>query len=154
MVDDHVLLTNGREAVPGVIAYALRVARVIGNELQIRPIEQWRELRELIEGQHPVDEKNLIVRAGERALHEDLQVRRHCRLELEADHRSAAAPLEHRLELAHEILCFLLDLDLGIADDPECPLPLDRIARKQSSDEKASCLLKRDDAGNPLLLAG
>ena len=67
---------------------------------------------------------------GERALHEAPQLRRHRRFDLEPDHRAAPAPLEHGLELAHQILGLFLDLDFGIADDAERALPLDRIARE------------------------
>ncbi len=65
-----------------------------------------------------------------RALHEAAQLRRHRRLELEPDDRAAPAALEHRLELAHQILGLFLDLDLGVADDAEGALPLHRVTRE------------------------
>ena len=144
MVDDEVLLADRREAVAGVIANALGVARIVGHEFEVRPVEA-HELRQLVERQHAVDEENLVVAARQRALHETAQLRRHRRFELETDDRSAPAALEHRLELAHQVLGLFLDLDLGVADDAEGALPLDRIAGKQPADEQTRHLLERDD---------
>ena len=67
---------------------------------------------------------------AERALHEAAQLRRHGRFELEPDHRAAPAPLEHGLELAHQVFGLFLDLDFGIADDAEGALPLDAYSRE------------------------
>ena len=146
MVDHQVLLADRGERVAGVIANALGIARIIGHEFEIRPVEA-HELRELVERQDAVDQKNLVVAARHGALHESSQLRRHCRYELEPDDCSAPAPLEHRLELAHQVLGLFLDLDLGIADDAEGALPLDRIAGKQPADEETRHLLERDDTG-------
>src|SRR5262245_31618519 len=143
-MDHHVLLTDGCERVAGMIAKALGVAWIVGYEFEIRSVEA-HELRQLVERQHAIHEKDLVVAATKRALHEFSQLRRHGSFELEPDDRSAPAPLEHRLELAHEILSLFLDLDLGVADDTEGALPLDRIARKQPADEQARRLLERDD---------
>ena len=129
-----------------MVANALRIARIVGHEFEIGPIEA-HELGELVERQHAVDQEHLVVGAGKRPLHESAQLRRHGGFELEADHRSAPAALEHRLELAHEILGLFLDLDLGVADDAEGALPLDRIAGKQASDEQPDHLFERDHAG-------
>ena len=102
---------------------------------------------ELVERQHAVDQEDLVVGARERPLHEPTQLHRHRRLELEPDDRAAPAALEHGLELAHQIFRLFLDLDLGVADDAEGALPLDRIAGKQPGDEQADHLLERDHAG-------
>jgi len=65
------------------------------------------------------------------------QLHRHGGVHLEADDRAAAAPLEHALELANKILGFFLDLDLGVADDPEGALPFDGVAREEARNEQA-----------------
>ena len=80
-MDDEVLLADGGEAVAGVIANAFGVTRVVRHEFEIGPI-QARELRQLVERQHAVDEKDLIVGARESALHESTQLDRHCGFEL------------------------------------------------------------------------
>ena len=67
----------------------------------------------------------------ERALHEAAQLGRHRRLDLEPDHRAAAAALERGLEQPHQILGLFLDLDVAVADDAERALPLHRVAGKQ-----------------------
>ena len=93
----------------------------------------------------PSTQEHLVVGAGERPLHESPQLRRHRGFDLEPDHRSAPAALEHGLEHAHQILRLFLDFDFGVADDAERALPLDRIAGEQPADEQAGRLLERDD---------
>ena len=134
-MDDEVLLADGGEAVAAMIADALGKARIVRHEFEIGPVEA-HELRQLVERQHAVDQEHLVV-ATERALHEAPQLGRHGGFDLEPDHRSAPAPLEHGLELAHQVFGLFLDLDFGIADDAERALPLERVAREQLADEQA-----------------
>src|SRR5258705_620433 len=145
MMDDQILLTDGRKAIAAVIANALGIARIVRHELEVRPIEAC-ELRELVERQNAVDQNHLVVADREGARHEAPQLGRHCGVDLEPDRRAAAAPLEHGLELAHEILGLFLDFDFAVEDDAEGALPLDRVAREQPADEQAGCLLDRDHA--------
>ncbi len=105
------------------------------------------ELRELIERQNAVDQEDLVVSACKRPLYEPTQLHRHGSFELKADDRSAPSALEHRLEFAHQVLGLLLDLDLGVANDPESTLPFDGIAREEAGDEKRDDLFERDHAG-------
>jgi hypothetical protein len=79
-------------------------------------------------------------------LHEDLQIGGHGGFELEPDDRPAPAALEHCLKLAHEVFCLFLDLDLGITDDAEGALALERVTGKEPPDEEAGRLFERDDA--------
>ncbi|MFT3953048.1 MAG: hypothetical protein QM722_01005 [Piscinibacter sp.] len=51
-------------------------------------------------------------------------------LDLEADHRAAAAPLERRLEQEHQILGLFLDFDIAVADDAERALRRARYSRE------------------------
>src|SRR5262249_59902667 len=118
----QVLLADGREAVAAVVADALGIAWVVRHEFEVGPL-QARELRELVEGEHAIDQEDLVVADRERARHEATQLGGHRRPDLEPDHRAAAAPLEHGLELTHEILGPFLDLDLALADHAQGPLP-------------------------------
>ena len=104
------------------------------------------ELRQIVEREHAVDQEQFIVRAAQRALHEALELRGRRSLDLEPDHRAAAAALEHGFERADQVFGLFLDLDFGIADHPEGALPLDRVAREQAADEQRGGLLERDDA--------
>src|SRR5207302_8993167 len=139
---DEVFLPDGRETVASVIADALGEARIVRDEFEVRPVET-HELRQLVESQHAINDEHLIVPAGECALHEPPQLRRHGSIEFETDRRSAPAALEHRLELAHQILGLFLDLDLAVADDAESTLPLDRITGKQPPDEEGGRVFAR-----------
>ena len=145
MVDDQVLLPDRREAVAGMIADALGEARIVGHEFEVGPVDR-HELVELAQRQHAVDQEHLVVGDRERALHGLAQLDRHGGLDLEADDRAAAAPLEHALELADQVLGLFLDFDLGVADDPEGALPFDRVAGKEARNEQAGRLLERDQA--------
>ena len=106
------------------------IARIVGHEFEVGPVEA-HELGQLVERQHAVDQEHLVVAAGERALHEAPQLRRHRGFDLEPDHRAAPAPLEHGLELAHQVFGLFLDFDFAVADDAEGALPFDRVAGKQ-----------------------
>src|SRR4030088_2099909 len=135
MENDQIVFTAGGKAMMPLIANALGIARIVRNEFEIRPLGQAQELGELVERQHAVDLKDLIVGTCERPLHEDLQIGGHGGFELEPDDRPTPAALEHRLKLAHEVFCLFLDLDLGITDDAEGALALERVTGKEPPDE-------------------
>ena len=145
MVDDQVLLPDGGEAIAAVLANALGIARVIGHEFEVGPVEPG-ELRQFVERQHAVDQKDLVVGDRQRALHEAAQFRRHRGVDLQPDHRSAPAPLERGLEQPHQVLGLFLDFHFEVADDAEGALPVDRIAGKQPADEQLRRLLERNQA--------
>src|SRR5258707_11872985 len=147
MVDHEIFLTDGRETVAGVIADAFGIPRIVRHEFEIRPI-QTHQLRQFVEREHAVDQENLVIGAGHRPLHEPTQLHRHGGFELESDDRSAPSALEDRLELAHQIFRLFLDLDLGIANDAEGALPLDRVTGEKAGDEKPDQLFERDRSDN------
>ena len=60
VVDDEVLLPDRGKAIAAVIAHPLRIARRIGNEFKIRPVEVG-ELRHLVERQHAIDHEHVLV---------------------------------------------------------------------------------------------
>ena len=111
MVDDQVLLPDGGEAVAAMVADAAGITRRVGHEFEIGPIEA-RDLRHLVERKHAVDLEHAVVGGAEGALHEALQFGRHQRLDVEPDHRAAAAALERGLEQSHQVLGFFQDFQL------------------------------------------
>src|SRR6516165_153692 len=146
MVNHEIFLTNGSETVAGMIADAFGITGIVRHEFEIRPI-QTHQLRQFVEREHAVDQEDLVIGARQRPLHEPTQFHRHGGFELEANDRSAPSALEDRLELAHQIFGLFLDLDLGITNDAEGALPLDRVTGKKAGDEKPDHLLERDHPG-------
>ena len=145
MVDDDVLLADRREAIAAMLADALGKARIVGRELQV--VARHRDdLGNLVERQRPGQHADAVGRDAELAGDELAQFVRHLAVELDADHRTAAAALQRRLEEAHEILGFFLDFDIAVADEAERAGALDLVAREQLADEQADRLLERDEA--------
>ncbi|MGX1076834.1 hypothetical protein AB7M45_007444 [Bradyrhizobium elkanii] len=87
-------------------------------------------------------------------LHEDAQLFGHRGLDLEPDHRPAAAALERGLEQANEVFGLFLDFEFGVPDDSECALALDGVAGEQAADEQTGCLLQRDQPRRSAFLGG
>ena len=145
MVDNQVLLPDGGEAIAAVIANALGIARVIGHEFEVGPVEPG-ELRQFVERQHAIDQEHFVVGDRQRALHEQAQFRRHLGVDLEPDHRTAPALLERGLVQPHQVLGLFLDFHFRVADDAEGALPVDRIAGEQAADELLRRLLERNQA--------
>src|SRR5512139_2556704 len=140
MVDDEIFLTNGGETVAAMIANALRIARIVGDEFEIGPVE-FIELRQIAKREHAIDQENLIVGDRERALHETTQLRRNRGVKLEPDHGAAPPPLERGLEQPHQVFRLLLDFYFRVADGTKRAMPLECVAGKQSADEQCGCLL-------------
>ena len=153
VVDDQVLLPDGGEAIAAMVADAFGKARIIGHEFEVGPVQP-DELGQFVERQHAVDQEDFVVADRQRPLHEAAQLRRHGGVDLEPDHRAAAAPLERGLEQAHQVFGLFLDFDFGVADDAEGALPLDGIAGKQAADEQRGRLLQGDRAGPLVAAAG
>ena len=149
-MDDQVLLPDRRENIAAVIAHALGMARDVGHEFEIGPIEP-RQLRQLVHRQHAVDQQHLVVGGGKRALHEGAQFFRHLGFDLEPDHRSAPPAFQRGLEQANQILRLFLDFEFGIPDDAERALALDGVAGKQPADEQAGGLFQRDQPHRAVL---
>ena len=145
MVDDDVLLADRREAVAAMLADALGKTRIVGRELQI-VARHGDDLRDLVERQRAVQHADAARRHAELAGDEIAQFRRHLLVELDADHRTAAAALQRRLEEAHQIFGLFLDLDIAVADEAERAGALDLVAREQLADEQADRFLERDEA--------
>jgi len=129
MVDDQVFLPDGGKDVAAVVAHAFGIARHVRGEFEVGPIEPC-QLRQLVHGEHAVDEEHFVVGGRKRALHEGAQLFRHLGFHFEMDHRSAAPPLQRGLEQANEVFGFFLDFEFGVADDAECALALDGVTGK------------------------
>ena len=76
VVDDQVLLPDGGKAIAAMVADAFGIARIVGHEFEIGTVDA-RELVELVEREHAVDQEHLVVGDRERALHEAAQLGRH-----------------------------------------------------------------------------
>ena len=143
-MDDHVLLANGRKRIAIVVAEALGVSRRIGRELEVRPVDG-DKLLEIVQGEQAVDEEDLVRRHGKRLGNQLAQALGHGRLDLEADHRPAAAALQRTLEEADQVFRLFLHLDVRIADDAEGALPVDPIAGEEAMDEQRHRLFEADE---------
>ena len=88
------------------------------------------DLGDLVERQRPGQHADAVGRHAELAGDEVAQFVRHLAVELDADHRTAAAALQRRLEEADQILGLFLDLDIAVADDAERAGALDLVARE------------------------
>src|SRR6202035_5242200 len=122
--------------IAAIVANAIRITWRIGDEFQIRPVEI-AELRHLVERQDAVDLEHTVVTSAERALHEVLQFGRHVGLDVEPDHRSTAPTLERGFKQPYQVLGFLENFQLGVADDTERADAFDGVAGKQLVDEQA-----------------
>src|SRR4029453_464908 len=118
MMDNKIFLANCCETVATVVAYALGITRIVRGKLEIGSIEL-RKLVEVVEREKTIDPEDFIVGDRQRALHETAQLWRHCRAELEPNHRSAPALFQRRFEQPHEVLGLFFDFHFGVADGAE-----------------------------------
>ena len=144
-MDDDVLLPDGGKAIAAMLADTLGEARTVGQELQIGPIDG-DELRQVIDADHAWDDVHLVVRDGERALHQLAHRFRHVLLDLQPDHQAATAALQRAFEEADEVLRLFLHLDVGVADEPESALSAHLVAREEPGDEEAEHVLQHGEA--------
>ncbi len=143
MVDDQVLLADCRETIAAVIADAFGIARIVGHEFEIGTVEPG-ELGQIVEREHAVDQKDLVIGDRQRALHETAQLNRHRRIELEPDHRTTAALLERGLVKPHQVFRLFFDFNFRVADGTEGALPLNDVAGKKPANKQRRRFLERD----------
>ena len=141
-MDDDILLAHGGEAIAVEFADALGEAAVERLEQEIRPVGD-DQLRGVGERQEAVLHEHGVLAHLQLLDDEALQAVGHRRLELQADHVTAAPALQGRLERAHQILGFFLDLDVTVAQHAEGALALDLEAGEQLGDEQADHRLER-----------
>ena len=150
VMNDEVLLPDGRKTIAAVIADAIWITRRVRHKFKIRPVEV-RELRHFVQRQYAGDFENAVVGGAQGALHESLQLGRHVRFDIEADHRTAAPALERGLKQAHQIFGFFEDFQFQVANNPERANTLDRVAGEQLADKKAGGAFDRNQPDFPAL---
>ena len=87
-----------------------------------------------------------VVGDRERPLHQRAQRLRHPLFDLEPDHQAAPALLQRTLEEAHEVFRFFLDLDVGVADQPEGSLAAHLVAGEEPRDEQPDRVFEEHEA--------
>ena len=120
VVDDEVLLPDRGEAIAAMLADALGEARVVGRELEVRPVERRRAATVRSAPSMPSTTK--VVVGGDVELARRRTARSASGMRASTSSRmtdAAAALLQRRLEQADEILGLFLDLEVAVADDPE-----------------------------------
>ena len=148
MVDEQVLLADRGEAVAAVLADALGEAGVVGLELQIRPVDA-DELRKLVQANHAVDLDDLVAVDLKLAHDQAAQMVGHAGRELEPDDDAEPTLLQHRFEDTDEVLRLLLDIEVGVTDDPERTGALHLVTREELGDEQRDRVVERDEAVQP-----
>ena len=135
-----------------MLAHAFGKARRVGLELEVRPIVA-DELGKLVQRQHALDHEGLVSRhvelVGEEACAAASGMRASTSSRMTV---AAAAPLEQRLEHAHQILGLLLDLEVAVADDAEAAEPLHHMAGEKLV-EKAPMICSSADEARSARLA-
>jgi hypothetical protein len=145
----HVLLADRRQAVAGMLAHALGETRIVRLEAQI---VAWSlgDFGQSVECQQSRQDGDPVFRDAQ-FLHDELaQRRRHLRIGLDADHRTAATALQRGLEKANEVFRLFFHLDIAVANDAEGTGAFDLIARKQPVDELADHVFEGDVADDVL----
>ncbi len=152
MVNDQVLGAHRRKDIAPMILDPLWKARLIGIELQLGPLIG-DHLSQLRHAQQPVHQLHVLFLRMQLLGDKAAQLFGHARLDLQAHQHPAAALLEQRLELAHQILGLFLDLDIAVANDPEGALADEIEAGEQRIHEQDQDRLERDEAfDGPALL--
>src|SRR5580704_11187509 len=142
MVDNDVLLSNRRKAIPAEISDAFGKARIIGREDEVGPLVD-DQLLSVIEAENAIGRKHVRRRRIEFFHQEAPQVGRHCRIDPEEDGMTAPPSFQRRLEETDQILGFLFDLDLTVAQQPKDALRHDGKTREQMIEKKRDHLLDR-----------
>ncbi len=145
VVDDDVLLAHRGKAIAVELADALGEAADERLEQKIWPIGD-DELRRIRKRQEPVLDEDGVLADLQLLDHEALQAIGHRGVELEADHVAAAAALQRAFERAHQILGFLLHLDIAVAQDAERTLALYLEAGEQLVEEQSDHRLQPNEA--------
>ena len=118
MMDDDVLVTDGGEAVAAEVSDALREARAVGREEQVRTLVG-DQLLGVGKAEQAVELEDIVLGRVELVDHEAAQILVHVVVDGQPDYVAAAATLQRRLEDPHQILGLLLDLHVAVAQHPE-----------------------------------
>src|SRR5262249_52564919 len=140
VVDDDVFLPNRGKTVPAEIADAFGEARIIGGKHQVGSVVD-DQPSGVVEAENTISGKNVSRGRVEPFHQKTSQFLRHRGIDREQDHMSAAAPLQRGFEMADEILCFLLEFDLAVAQHAEHALSNDCKAGKEMVEKQRNRLL-------------
>ena len=108
------------------------------------------QLGEVGHADQPRDLDHLVVADPERLHDRAPQVGRRVGGHRQLDHLAAPPPLQRRLELAHQVLGLLLDLEVAVAQHPEGAVPEHRVAGEELAEEHLEQRLERQEADLPL----
>ena len=145
VMDDELALADGREAVAVRVVHPFGGARGEGGEEEVgarveHELARVREAEQALAG----DE---VLRGDPDLVHQKgLEVRRDVAIEGEPDDRPAAPLAEQALELAHQVLGFLLDLHVAVPQHPAHARVLDPEAGEEAAHERPDDLLDGDEA--------
>ena len=132
VVDDEVFLLDGGEAIARIVAHALGIARIIGDELQFRPVER-NDFRQLVKRKHTVMREGFVSRHVQLFSHESRQIFRRARIHLQPDHAAATTSLQRAFKEANEVFGLFLQLKIAVPDHAEIALPEHAITGKQAA---------------------
>ncbi len=139
----QVLGADRGKTVPAMLADALGEAWAEGCELEIRALIP-DQLRGLGNAEDAVDFQHVALAHPQLADDHALEVRGHAGLKLQADHLTAPAAFQGRLEVSYQVFGFFLDLDIAVADNAERAVAEHLVAGKQLRQVCAHAFLKAD----------
>ena len=143
-MDDEILLPDRQEAIAAVVAHTLREARIVGLELELRPVEP-DDLGQFVQGQHAIEHEGLVGHHADLLGDERTQRGRHQAVVFEPDHRSTSTPLESGLEEEDEIFGLFLDFEIAVADHAERARSLQQVAGEQRLGEEPDQCFERNE---------
>ena len=131
VMDQYVLVANGRKTVSAMIANPLGKARAVGRELEIRPIflDQYIEIADADQTVDPAFGGTVIQQIL--AQHRDHRLGK-LRPQFQPDDIAAPSAFDRAAEIAHQVLGFFLDLDVAVANDPEQAAAVHHIAGEEN----------------------
>ena len=134
---------------PLIVAYALGIARYVGLELQVRPVDL-ANLGGVGEAEKALDLEG--VGGGRAQPLRDLaaQRARHLLFDLEPDHLTAPPLAQRRLVFDHEVRGLVVDFDFAVADDAEGAGAGDLVAGKHLVQEQVDQRVDGHDLDPPL----
>jgi len=144
-MNDQILFAYRRKGVAGMLADAFGKSGIVGCEAEI-VARRLGDFRERVERQQAGQNGDTVFLHIGFVNDEFAQALRQFGIELDADHRAAAAALERAFKQPDQILGLFLHLDIGIANDPERAGSADFVAGIERTDEQAHHVFKRDVA--------
>ena len=118
MVDDEILGSDRGEAIPAQFPDPLRKPGVIGPELEIRALDAG-DLLQIAQARHTVVKHHVFGIDRQAVDDHRPEVVGDAGVDGEMDGDTPAPLLQRRLEAAHQVLGLFVDLEVGIANDPE-----------------------------------